>query len=75
MAIRFPFAEQPDIIRASQKDEFYQRVLNQQAYEVTIQSLGPRTASKFKDEFSLLSDLFYFGVSTLLGRSESIYLF
>jgi len=68
MAIRFPFAEQPDIIRAAQKDEFYQRVFNTQAYEITIQSLGPRTASKYKDELQLLSDVIYFGVSSLLGQ-------
>jgi len=68
MAIRFPYAEQPDIIRAAQKDEFYQRVFNTQAYDITIQSLGPRTASKYKDEFQLLSDFVYFGMSTLLGQ-------
>jgi peroxin-10 len=72
MAIRFPFAEQPDIIRAAQKDEFYQRVLTQQVNEVSVASLGPRTASKYKDEFALLSDLFYYGVSSLLGTINVI---
>lgn len=68
MAIRFPFAEQPDIIRAAQKDEFYQRVLTQQVNEVSSAAVGARTATKYKDEFALLSDLFYYGVSSLLGR-------
>lgn len=64
----FPYAEQPDIIRASQKDDYYRHVLNSNTFDVLRQAAGPR-AMKFKEELQLLSDGIYYGLSTLLGMS------
>lgn len=38
--LRFPFAEQADIIRAAQKDEYYKHVLNTNTFDVVRQALG-----------------------------------
>lgn len=38
--LRFPFAEQADIIRAAQKDEYYKHVLNTNTFDVIRQALG-----------------------------------
>lgn len=41
----FPAAGQPDIVRASQKDEYYTRFLNTQLLELLTRTLGKANAS------------------------------
>ena len=36
----FPLASQPDIVRASQKDEYYKRVLYDKYYEIVQRIMG-----------------------------------
>jgi hypothetical protein len=36
----FPFASQPDIVRASQKDEYYKRVFYEKNFEVVQKFFG-----------------------------------
>jgi peroxin-10 len=64
----FPLASQPDIVRASQKDEYYKRVLYDKYYEIVQRIMGPAYAVVAPDEIKFFSELCYYGLSTLLGR-------
>lgn len=63
----FPFAPQPDILRATQKDEFYKRVLYERFFDLVQDFLGPRVALNVQDEVKLASDVSYYGLTQLLG--------
>ncbi|CAG8537073.1 11753_t:CDS:2 [Funneliformis mosseae] len=63
----FPYAAQPDIIRANQKDVYYQRVLEEQVTNVFRTFFGTRIQHQYQKEVNVISDLFYFGLTTLLG--------
>ncbi|KAG9292035.1 hypothetical protein G9A89_017934 [Geosiphon pyriformis] len=65
--VSFPYARQPDIIRANQKDVYYQRVLEEQMTNVFRQFFGTRSQHYYQKEVVLLSDLFYFCLTTLVG--------
>ncbi|CAI2188339.1 9531_t:CDS:2 [Funneliformis geosporum] len=65
--ITFPYAAQPDIIRANQKDVYYQRVLEEQVINVFRTFFGTRILHQYQKEVNVISDLFYFGLTTLLG--------
>ncbi|CAG8474681.1 9245_t:CDS:2 [Funneliformis caledonium] len=65
--ISFPYAAQPDIIRANQKDVYYQRVLEEQVTNVFRTFFGTRIQHQYQKEVNVISDLFYFGLTTLLG--------
>ncbi|KAJ3415700.1 peroxisome biogenesis factor 10 [Chytridiales sp. JEL 0842] len=75
---RFPHAFQPDIVRAHQKDEYYQRSLQDQLSYVIRSIIGTRAMLKYQKETELLSNAIYFGLTTLLGdtslRSKAILL-
>ncbi|KAI8375720.1 Pex12 amino terminal region-domain-containing protein [Choanephora cucurbitarum] len=63
----FPFAAQPDIIRANQKDVYYQSILQEQMTRVAQQFLGARRQHALQKEIIAFSDLCYHGLTTLLG--------
>ncbi|XP_049608103.1 peroxisome biogenesis factor 10 [Syngnathus scovelli] len=60
-------ANQSQLIRAGQKDEFYQTFLRNSANE-TFQTLaGSKRWLDWRKEIELLSDVAYFGLTTLIG--------
>ncbi|RHZ49561.1 hypothetical protein Glove_519g13 [Diversispora epigaea] len=66
--LNFPYAAQPDIIRANQKDVYYQKLLEQQVSNVFRLFFGTRRQHLYQKEVNLISDLFYFfltGTQTL----------
>ncbi|GES74066.1 peroxisome biosynthesis protein [Rhizophagus clarus] len=63
----FPYAAQPDIIRANQKDVYYQQILEEQMTNVFRIFFGTRLQHQFQKEVNVISDLFYFCLTTLLG--------
>ncbi|KAI7894364.1 Pex12 amino terminal region-domain-containing protein [Mucor mucedo] len=65
--IDFPFGAQPDIIRANQKDVYYQLVLQEQMTRVAQQFLGARRQHQWQKEINTLSNFCYYGLTTLLG--------
>jgi peroxin-10 len=66
--LTFPLASQPDIVRASQKDEYFKKQLNDNLFELVQYYLGPRTAMKVQEDVNLAAQLCYYGMSTLMGR-------
>ncbi|KAI8075304.1 Pex12 amino terminal region-domain-containing protein [Gongronella butleri] len=67
MALNLPFGAQPDIIRANQKDVYYQSILQEQMSTVCQQFLGSRRQHMWQKEINTFSDLCYYGLTTLLG--------
>ncbi|CAG8549054.1 10043_t:CDS:2, partial [Acaulospora morrowiae] len=65
--LTFPYAAQPDIIISNQKDVYYQKVLEEQFSEVFRILFGTRKQHLYQKEVNLMSDLFYFCLTTLLG--------
>ncbi|CAJ0760326.1 7580_t:CDS:2 [Entrophospora sp. SA101] len=65
--LSFPEAAQPDIIRANQKDVYYQRVLAEQMSQVFRLLLGTRRQHQCQKEITIISDFCYFCLTTLLG--------
>ncbi|TPX54399.1 hypothetical protein PhCBS80983_g05950 [Powellomyces hirtus] len=65
--INFPYASQPDIIRANQKDIYYQKLLQDQVSSVFRTFFGTRTHLKWQNEVSLASDAAYRGLTTAAG--------
>ncbi|RIA93300.1 Pex12 amino terminal region-domain-containing protein [Glomus cerebriforme] len=65
--ISFPYAAQPDIIRANQKDVYYQQVLGEQVTNVFRTFFGTRIQHQYQKEVNVISDMFYFCLTTLLG--------
>jgi peroxin-10 len=66
--MELPFAGQPDIVLASQKDQFHTRELRDSVYSVAEGALGPQATSGAKPELNLLADFFYFFLTTFSGR-------
>ncbi|KAI9291962.1 hypothetical protein K502DRAFT_320515 [Neoconidiobolus thromboides FSU 785] len=64
----FSNAAQPDIIRAHQKDVYVQKNLENQIQEIANLFLGNRWSFIHSKQITLLSNLCYFGCSTLLDR-------
>ncbi|XP_018592048.2 peroxisome biogenesis factor 10 [Scleropages formosus] len=60
-------AQQPQLIRSSQKDEFYQNCLRNQANEAVQSLAGSKRWLEWRKEVELLSDLAYYGLTTLSG--------
>lgn len=59
----FPLASQPDIVRASQKDEYYKRVLYDKYYEIVQRIMGTlelRSCLKLRSRFSCLFNFTYY---------------
>ncbi|KAI9348372.1 Pex12 amino terminal region-domain-containing protein [Pilaira anomala] len=67
MNMDFPYGAQPDIIRANQKDVYYQTVLQEQMTRVAQQFLGARRQHQWQKEINTLSNFCYYGLTTLLG--------
>lgn len=64
----YPYAFAPDIIRAHQKDAYFQGVLTNQLTDLHRRLLGARSAHFWAAESRSLSDLLYLSLTTLLGN-------
>ncbi|KAA0713536.1 Peroxisome biogenesis factor 10 [Triplophysa tibetana] len=60
-------ANQPQVIRSRQKDEFYHSNLSNQSNELIHACAGSRRWLQWKKEIELLSDLTYYVLTTLSG--------
>ncbi|KAG2434904.1 hypothetical protein HYH02_012103 [Chlamydomonas schloesseri] len=61
-------ASQPDMVRASQKDDTYAEQFLEATREVARRVLGPFRALQYAREVKLLSSALYHGLTTGLGR-------
>ncbi|RYO79298.1 hypothetical protein DL766_006142 [Monosporascus sp. MC13-8B] len=64
----YPYAHAPDIIRAHQKDAYFQGVLANQLSELHRRLLGARSAHAWAAESCALADLLYLCLTTLVGN-------
>jgi len=70
--LQFPPAEQPDIVRAAQKDDFYKRLFNDQCYDLISRIAGARVSMQKQREVRLMSELLYFSLNTLVGPTQTL---
>ncbi|KAJ2493484.1 peroxisome biogenesis factor 10 [Coemansia sp. RSA 2050] len=63
----FPFSGQPDIVRSTQKDLFYQQRLQSQLADVVQQAKGTRYYAAHQTEVEVASKALYYGLTTLTG--------
>ncbi|KAJ2747553.1 peroxisome biogenesis factor 10 [Coemansia sp. BCRC 34301] len=63
----FPFSGQPDIVRSTQKDLFYQQRLQSQLADVVQQTRGTRYYAAHQPEIEAASKAIYYGLTTLAG--------
>ncbi|KAI1500076.1 Pex12 amino terminal region-domain-containing protein [Biscogniauxia marginata] len=64
----YPYAFAPDIIRAHQKDAYFQGVLTNQLSDLHRRLLGARSAHAWAAESRTIADLLYLCLTTLLGN-------
>ncbi|KAH6634083.1 Pex12 amino terminal region-domain-containing protein [Chaetomium sp. MPI-SDFR-AT-0129] len=64
----YPFAAAPDIIRAHQKDAYFQGVLNNQLSDLHRRLRGARSAHVWATETRTFSDALYLCLTTLIGN-------
>ncbi|KAL5614722.1 uncharacterized protein BROUX77_000559 [Berkeleyomyces rouxiae] len=64
----FPFAAAPDVIRAHQKDAYFQGTLTNQISSLHRLLLGARSAHKRTAETQTAASLLYLSLTTLLGN-------
>lgn len=64
----FPFATAPDIIRAHQKDAYFQGHLTNQLVDLHRRLLGARSSHAWANEARTAADLLYLCLTTLLGN-------
>ncbi|KAI0878915.1 Pex12 amino terminal region-domain-containing protein [Hypoxylon argillaceum] len=64
----YPYASAPDIIRAHQKDAYFQGLLTNQLTDLHRRLLGARSAHGWSTESRTLADLIYLCLTTLLGN-------
>ncbi|OTA69372.1 hypothetical protein K449DRAFT_384303 [Hypoxylon sp. EC38] len=64
----YPYAFAPDIIRAHQKDAYFQGLLTNQISDLHRSLLGARSAHAWAAESRTLADLLYLCLTTLLGN-------
>ncbi|KAL1837417.1 hypothetical protein VTK73DRAFT_4705 [Phialemonium thermophilum] len=64
----YPFAAAPDIIRAHQKDAYFQGVLANQLTDLVRRLRGARSAHAWAVEARTVADLLYLGLTTLPGN-------
>ncbi|KAH8675414.1 RING-1 like protein [Xylariales sp. PMI_506] len=64
----YPFAYAPDIIRAHQKDAYFQGILNQDLSDLHRLLLGARSAHAWSAESRTAADLLYLCLTTLIGN-------
>ncbi|ORX95187.1 hypothetical protein K493DRAFT_260700 [Basidiobolus meristosporus CBS 931.73] len=67
MKLSLPPGAQPDIIRANQKDVYYEKVLEEKVVGVFQDWLGTRRQLQYQNELNLASKLVYLSLTTLLG--------
>jgi len=65
---QYPFATSPDIIRAHQKDTFFQSVLHDHLSDILRNVRGARFIHLFGNETRTAADLIYFALTTLIGN-------
>ncbi|KAJ2702904.1 peroxisome biogenesis factor 10 [Coemansia sp. IMI 209128] len=63
----FPFSGQPDIVRSTQKDLFYQQRLQSQLADVVQQAKGTRYYAAHQTQVKVASKALYYGLTTLTG--------
>ncbi|KAJ2081491.1 peroxisome biogenesis factor 10 [Coemansia sp. RSA 988] len=63
----FPFAGQPDIVRAAQKDLFYEQRLQQQMSELIQERWGTRRYAQHRQAIDACCAALYHGLTTLTG--------
>ncbi|KAH8158328.1 hypothetical protein CIB48_g9919, partial [Xylaria polymorpha] len=64
----YPYAFAPDIIRAHQKDAYFQGLLTNQLTDLHRRLLGARSAHAWSTESRTLADLLYLSLTTLIGN-------
>lgn len=64
----YPFATSPDIIRANQKDAYFQGVLLEQLSSILRKLYGARFAQTHVSETRTFAELLYLGLTTLVGN-------
>ncbi|KAH7034928.1 Pex12 amino terminal region-domain-containing protein [Microdochium trichocladiopsis] len=64
----YPYAFAPDIIRAHQKDAYFQGYLTNQIADLHRQLLGARSAHAWAAESHTAADLLYLCLTTLIGN-------
>lgn len=64
----YPYAAAPDIIRAHQKDAYFQGVLTNQISDLHRRLCGARSAHAWAAESRTFADLLYLSLTTLLGN-------
>ncbi|KAK3694944.1 Pex12 amino terminal region-domain-containing protein [Podospora appendiculata] len=64
----YPFAAAPDIIRAHQKDAYFQGLLTNQLSDLHRRLRGARSAHAWAAEARTAADLLYLSLTTLLGN-------
>ncbi|KAK4499982.1 hypothetical protein PRZ48_008168 [Zasmidium cellare] len=64
----YPWAAAPDIIRANQKDAYFQSTLLTHLSSVIRALYGTRSEHKWANEASVFTELLYLGLTTFLGN-------
>ncbi|KAF2149842.1 hypothetical protein K461DRAFT_270417 [Myriangium duriaei CBS 260.36] len=67
-SFQYPFAASPDIIRAHQKDAYFQGVLLERLSSVLRNLYGARFAHSYTSEARTITELLYLGLTTLVGN-------
>jgi peroxin-10 len=63
-----PEAQQADILRSYQKDQYYKKYLSDKVSEASSSWFGQRTTLRYQKELGLFSSLAYFSLNTLRGK-------
>ena len=63
----FSRAKQAEIIRASQKDEYFLNTIKNTVTDLVQSTLGPRFCLKWNREYEMFSNAIYYGLTTLAG--------
>jgi peroxin-10 len=66
--LTYPFAASPDIIRSHQKDAYFQAVLLEQLSDIVRNLKGVRFSHNYIPELKAAADVFYLGLTTLVGN-------
>jgi peroxin-10 len=67
-SFNYPFAAAPDIIRAHQKDAYFQGTLLNHLSDILRRLYGARFLHTYTTEARIFSDLLYLGLTTLIGN-------
>jgi peroxin-10 len=67
-SFQYPFATSPDIIRAHQKDAFFQSVLHDHLSDILRNVKGARFVQFFGNETRATADLLYLALTTVIGN-------